>query len=126
VTVAPEHHLVARQRRRVDHQRARQPVVNVADHRFDLALALLGGVIFGILAQIAVGACFLDRIDDLGPLELEPLQLLGQMTVAFASIGTLSLAILYLPLLPKSSAPLAIRQSVTRAILWKNQRFEAE
>jgi hypothetical protein len=37
--------------------------------RLDLALALLGRVIFGIFRQIAVGAGFLDRVDDLRPLD---------------------------------------------------------
>jgi hypothetical protein len=32
----------------------------------DLALAFLGGVVFGVFRQIAVGARFLDRIDDRG------------------------------------------------------------
>jgi hypothetical protein len=33
--------------------------------RFDLALPLLGGVIFGVFRKVAVGARFLDRLDDL-------------------------------------------------------------
>jgi hypothetical protein len=50
----------------IDHQRAAQPVLDVGDGRLDLALPLLGGMIFGILRQVAVGARFLDRVDDRG------------------------------------------------------------
>ena len=36
--------------------------------RLDLALPLLGGMIFGVFRKIAMRARFLDRIDDLRPL----------------------------------------------------------
>ena len=64
-----------------------------AMHRLDLALALLGGMIFGIFAKIAMGARVLDRLDDLGPLDV-----FSRFTSSVswrwpsASIGTLSLA----------------------------------
>ncbi len=35
-----------------------------AMHRLDLALALLGGVIFGVFGKIAMRARFLDRVHD--------------------------------------------------------------
>src|SRR3546814_9412915 len=56
-----EHDAVARQRRRVDDLRARQAILEVADGRLDLTLTFLGGVIFGIFREVAVGARFLDR-----------------------------------------------------------------
>ena len=59
-----EHDLVARQGRRIDHHRAAQLVLDVGDHRLDLALALLGRMIFGVLGEVAVRARFLDRLDD--------------------------------------------------------------
>src|SRR3546814_6307234 len=42
-----EHHLVAAEHRRIDHLRARQAVLDVGDHRLDLALPLLGGMKIG-------------------------------------------------------------------------------
>src|SRR3546814_9250761 len=48
-----EHDAVARQRRRIDHLRARKLVLQVADRRFDLALTFLRGVIFGIFRKVA-------------------------------------------------------------------------
>src|SRR4029079_3136322 len=48
-----------------------------------MALTLLGGVIFGILAEIAVGACFLDRLNDGRTLlNLEATQLIVEVAVA--------------------------------------------
>src|SRR4029079_792635 len=49
----PENDLVARQGRRVDDHRPPELVLEVGDGRLDLALPLLGGVVFGILRQIA-------------------------------------------------------------------------
>ena len=65
----PEHDLVAGQGRRVDDDGAAELVLDVGDGRLDLALPLLGGVIFGILAEVAMGAGILDRLDDLGALD---------------------------------------------------------
>ena len=48
-----------------------------------MALPLLGGVIFGVLGKVAMSARFLDRVDDLGPLQLEALHVLGQLAMAF-------------------------------------------
>ncbi len=53
---------------RIDDLRAAHLVLEVGDLRLDLALAFLGGVVFGVLRQIAVRARFLDRFDDLGTL----------------------------------------------------------
>ena len=78
-----EHHLVARQGGRIDHQRTRQSVLKVGEHCLDLALAFLGRMIFGVFAQIAMRARFLDRIDDPRPLEFEPLDLVGHGAEAF-------------------------------------------
>ena len=51
-----------------------------------MSLPLLGGMIFGVLGEIAMGARFLDRVDDRGPLELEPLDLLGQRPMALCRL----------------------------------------
>src|SRR3546814_11881899 len=59
-----EHDLVAAKHRRVDHLGARQAVLDIGDHCLDLALPLLGGMVFGIFRQIAVSPSLLDRLDD--------------------------------------------------------------
>src|SRR5262249_19815890 len=72
----PEHHLVTRQLRDVDHLGARDPVVQAEDPALDVRLLLLGRVVLGVLAQVAVGAGDLDLPGDLQPLHgLELLQL---------------------------------------------------
>jgi hypothetical protein len=59
-----EHDLVARQGGGVDDQGAAQPVLDLRNARLDMTLAFLGGVIFRVLAEIAMSARHLDRIDD--------------------------------------------------------------
>ena len=78
-----EHDAVARQRRRIDDLRARQPVLQIADRGFDLSLPFLGGVIFGIFRKVAMRARFLDRIDDEGALGLQSRELRAQLLIAF-------------------------------------------
>ena len=79
VTVAPNLTLVRRQFGNVDHFGAADLVFQFHDAAFDEALAFLGGVIFGILRQIAMGARFRDRLDDLMAVHvLEPVQLVFQ------------------------------------------------
>ena len=87
-----EHHLVARQRRRIDDHRAAQTVLEVGDGRLDLALALLGRMIFGIFAQVAVRARDLDRLDDRRALARLRRRFNSSSSLRWpsASIGTLS------------------------------------
>ncbi len=65
-----EHDLVARQRRRIDDDGAGELVLELHHLRLDMALALLGGMVFGVLRQVAVGARGLDILDVLRPLDL--------------------------------------------------------
>jgi thymidine kinase len=82
--VEHEHHLFARQGRRVDHHRPAQAVLQVGNRRFDLPLTLFRSVIFRILAEVAVGARFLDGFDDGRPLfDLKPAELVAQLAVSF-------------------------------------------
>ena len=67
--MAPNTTLSPRQRRGIDHHRPAEPVLDIGDLRLDLALALLGGMIFGILGKVAMAARFLDRVDDRRPLD---------------------------------------------------------
>ena len=54
----------------------RQVVLELLDPALDEALLLPGGVVLGVLAQVAVGARLGDRLDDARPvLALEPLEL---------------------------------------------------
>ena len=86
-----EHDLVARQRGRIDHHRSAEAVLEVGDHRLDLALALLRRMIFGVLAEIAVRARFLDRLDDRRTLQAQPLAARSSSwRWPSASIGTFS------------------------------------
>ena len=63
--MAPNLTLRAGQLGDVDHFGAADLVFQFHDAAFDEALAFLGGVIFGILRQVAMGARFRDRLDDL-------------------------------------------------------------
>ncbi len=47
-----------------------------------MALAFLGRVIFGILRQVAMRTCFLDRIDDQGTLGAQDLEFRRELFVA--------------------------------------------
>src|SRR3569623_798586 len=76
-----EHALVARQLGRVDDQRAAELVLDIGDRRLDLALALLGGEIFGVFRQVAMGARFLDRIDDQRTLRFQTTQISSELFV---------------------------------------------
>ena len=63
-----EHHAaVGAQPGHVDDLRVRQSMLDVVDAALDEALLLTGGVILGILGQIAVGARLGDRLDDVRP-----------------------------------------------------------
>src|SRR3546814_4437776 len=63
--------------------RARQAVLDVGDHRLDLALPLLGGMIFGIFRQVAMRARFLARFHDRGTFNRpQTMKLLRQPSVA--------------------------------------------
>ena len=63
---------------------------DVVDRRLDLALAFLGGVVLGVLGQVAVRAGFLDRLDDRGTLDgLEVAHFVDQLAVAFGQHGSL-------------------------------------
>src|SRR4029079_11976375 len=67
---------VAREAARVDDLRGRELVLDLADAPFDEALLLAGGVILGVLREIAVTARFGNRLDDVRArlgLELLPL-----------------------------------------------------
>src|SRR3546814_1720735 len=65
--------------------RARQAVLDVGDHRLDLALPLLGGMIFGIFRQVAMRARFLDRFHDRGTFNRpQTMKLLRQPSVALS------------------------------------------
>jgi hypothetical protein len=66
---------------RVDHQRAAELVLDVGDHRLDLALAFLGRVIFRILRKVAMRARFLDGVDHLGPFGFQTRQLVVEHPV---------------------------------------------
>ena len=48
-----------------------------------MALPLFGSMVFGVFGQVSVGARFLDRIDDPGPLFAQRLQLGNQAFIAF-------------------------------------------
>ncbi len=62
----------------------------IGDLRLDLALALLGGVIFGILGEIAMGARFLDRVDDRRALDrLQMTDVALQLLIALGQHGQL-------------------------------------
>src|SRR5690606_35161527 len=53
----------------VDDLRVRQRAFEFEDAALDKGLALAGGVVFGVLGQIALGACLGDGIDDFGPVD---------------------------------------------------------
>jgi len=79
-----EHHAVAAQHGRIDHLRAGEPVLDVHDLRLDVALTLLGGMVFGILGEVAVGARLLDILDHLRAFDgFEALQVRHQPLMAF-------------------------------------------
>ena len=79
-----EHHLVAGKALGIDHHRPAEAVLDLGDLRLDLALALLGGMIFGILGKVAVRARFFDRVDDRRPLDgLEVPNVAVQLLIAF-------------------------------------------
>ena len=59
-----EHHPLARQLAGVDHLRAGQAVLELAQARLDLALPLLGGVVLRVLGDVAVGSRGLDLAHD--------------------------------------------------------------
>ena len=59
-----------RQLRHVDHVGARELVLELGDGAFVERLLLLGGVILGVLRQVAVGARLRDLLDDARPLDL--------------------------------------------------------
>ena len=81
---AAKDHLVARQRRRIDDDGARQLVFELDDFRLDLALALLGRMIFGVFGQITMRARNLDLLDDFRPLNfLQTLQRRREDRVTF-------------------------------------------
>src|SRR3546814_12475091 len=56
---------------------------DIGDRRLNLALAFLGGVIFGVFRKIAMRARFLDRIDDLRTFFLEALEVSGELRMPF-------------------------------------------
>ena len=74
-----EAHLVAAELRGVDHLGAGQLVLDVLQPRLDQALPLLGGVVLGVLAQVAVlaGNPYVSR--DLRPLFLEARELVFEL-----------------------------------------------
>src|SRR5436305_6847572 len=60
-----EHHLAARvQRGRVDDLRSGELAFDLADSAFDEALLVLGGLVLGVLREVALGARLRDRLDD--------------------------------------------------------------
>jgi len=60
----------------VDDLGSRQPILEHEDAALEVALALLGGMVLGVFAQITVLAGHADVVDVLGPLDrLEVLQL---------------------------------------------------
>ena len=62
---------------------SRAMVIDVGDHRLDLALALLRGMIFRIFRKIAVRTRILDRLDDFGTFYcLELAHLLTELAMA--------------------------------------------
>jgi hypothetical protein len=64
-----EHDLAAGvQLRRIDDLRGRQLALELADAAFDEALAVLGGVVLGVLRQVALRARLGDGVDHPGPL----------------------------------------------------------
>ena len=79
----PEHDPVTRKRGRIDNLGPANLVLNIGDRHFDLALPLLGRMIFGIFGQVAMRARLLDRLDDPGPLFAQGLELTDQLFVAF-------------------------------------------
>ena len=78
-----EHSLVTGQGFRIDDLGAGQLVLEIANRRFDLALAFLGRVIFGIFRQIAVGTRGFDRVDDDGTLQFQRLEFGLHFNMAF-------------------------------------------
>src|SRR5436190_6980028 len=66
----PERDGVARELRYVDDLGAREFVLEFSDTRLVVRLRLLGGVIFGILRQVAVRARVGNLLDDARPLDL--------------------------------------------------------
>ena len=63
--------------------RAADLVFQIGDRRFNLPLAFLGGMVFGIFGKIAVGAGFLDGVYDPGTLLAQQLELGSQLFIAF-------------------------------------------
>ena len=83
----------ARQFGNVDHIGAADLVFQFHHPAFDEALLLLGGVIFGILRQVAMGARFRDRLDDLVAVHiLELVQSSSRPLKPAAVIGIFSMA----------------------------------
>ena len=82
---AAEADLVRSQLTDLDHLGPSELVVDVGDASGDVTLPLLGGVIFGILRQVAVGTRLLDLLDVVRPIHgLELLQRGLQLVVALA------------------------------------------
>jgi hypothetical protein len=72
----------------IDHVRAGELVVQFADAAFDEALLLLGGMVFGVLGQVAVRARFSDRRDYVRALNrFEVLELSLKRSMAFCGHG---------------------------------------
>src|SRR5262249_23580577 len=67
----PEDHLVAGELGRVDHVGERELGLDLADARLGQALLLLGGVVVGVLAEVAVAARLFDQLRDARALGLE-------------------------------------------------------
>ena len=65
-----EHHGRARELGHVDHLGARELVLELGDAPLVMALRLLGGMVLGVFAEIAVGARLRDRLDDARALDL--------------------------------------------------------
>src|SRR6185503_16356433 len=68
--------------RRVDDLGARKLVLDVLDASLEQTLALLGGVILGVFAEVAVLARDPDVTGSLGPFLLQPPELLAQLLSA--------------------------------------------
>ena len=83
----PEHDPVTRKRLRIDNLGAAYAVFQLGDLRLDLTLAFLGGMIFGIFRQVAMGARLLDGVHDPRPFLPEMVELRGDLLVALREHG---------------------------------------
>ncbi len=123
VTVAPNRTLVPQSLLGSMISAARQLVLDVLDARLDHALALLGGVVLGVLAEVAVLARNADFAGDLRTFLLEPselfLELLGP---AWGHRDSLAMAAPFLPLVHGRSSPDGLRPRRLRASATRSRR----